>query len=71
MFNSLFFTICTIAALVGAQDAPVLTAHRVVNKVVDESPFLTVSTEFITWTQSPSVTESDVSTTSATVSVGF
>ncbi|KAF9493864.1 hypothetical protein BDN71DRAFT_1449740 [Pleurotus eryngii] len=71
MFKSLIITICAIAAIVGAQDAPVLTASRVVNTVVDESPFLTVSTEFITWTQSPSITESDVFTTSATVSVGF
>ncbi|KAF7431213.1 hypothetical protein PC9H_006934 [Pleurotus ostreatus] len=70
MFKS-FIIIYAIAALAGAQDAPVFTADRVVNKVVDEAPFLTVSTEFITWTQSPSIIESDVSTTSATVSVGF
>ncbi|KAG9224375.1 hypothetical protein PLEOSDRAFT_1105204 [Pleurotus ostreatus PC15] len=71
MLKSLFITICAIAAFVGAQDAPVFTAKRVVNKVVNEAPFLTVSTEFVTWTQSPSITESDVSTTSATVSIGF
>ncbi|KAL0954401.1 hypothetical protein HGRIS_003385 [Hohenbuehelia grisea] len=38
--------------------APVLTAKRVFQTVIDESPFIVKKTTTITWIQSPSVSAS-------------
>ncbi|EKM76009.1 hypothetical protein AGABI1DRAFT_116080 [Agaricus bisporus var. burnettii JB137-S8] len=41
---------------VAAAEPAVLTQEEVFNTVIDKSPFLTVATTTIVWTQSPSIT---------------
>ncbi|KAF6745622.1 hypothetical protein DFP72DRAFT_1077405 [Ephemerocybe angulata] len=63
-FTSLLrFTIATIVAsqlpiAVSAAEGDVLTATKVFQTIVSESPFLVTRSTIVTWTQSASITES-------------
>ncbi|KAF9493879.1 hypothetical protein BDN71DRAFT_1508229 [Pleurotus eryngii] len=72
MIKVLFIVVCTLAGFAVSQDLPVLTAQRLVNEVISESPFIVTRTVQVIWTQSPSIIVPDtVTTTSYAKSIGF
>ncbi|KAF9563578.1 hypothetical protein CPC08DRAFT_816502 [Agrocybe pediades] len=52
-----------VAAIAQDKTTPtVLTAERVFQTIIDQSPFMVMTTTTTTWTQSPSITEAEPTT---------